>query len=72
MAKAPKLSGGGGRRAPCIAGGKAAPEARAVTAGAVRCSAWSGGLVLRKIKKDSPVIVGVKLAFGPVPFFGAP
>ncbi len=35
----PKLSDGGGWRGPCMAGGKAAAEARAVTAGAVRCSA---------------------------------
>ena len=37
-----KLSDGGGWRGPCMAGGKAAAEARAVTAGAVRCSAWLG------------------------------
>ena len=41
----PKLSDGGGWRGPCMAGGKAAAEARAVTAGAVRCSAWLGALV---------------------------
>ena len=35
-----KLSDGGGWRGPCMAGGKAAAEARAVTAGAVRCSAY--------------------------------
>ena len=38
----PKLSEGGGWRGPCTAGGKAAAEARAVTHGAVRCSAWLG------------------------------
>ena len=38
----PKLSDGGGWRGPCMAGGKAAAEARAVTAGDVRCSAWLG------------------------------
>ena len=38
----PKLSDGGGWRDPCMVGGKAAAEARAVTAGAVRCSAWLG------------------------------
>ena len=38
----PKLSDGGGWRGPCMVGGKAAAEARAVTAGAVRCSAWLG------------------------------
>jgi len=38
----PKLSDGGGWRGPCLAGGKAAAEARAVTAVAVRCSAWLG------------------------------
>ena len=38
----PKLSDGGGWRGPCMAGGKAAAEARAVTAVAVRCSAWLG------------------------------
>ena len=37
-----KLSDGRGWRGPCMAGGKAAAEARAVTAGAVRCSAWLG------------------------------
>ena len=38
----PKLSDGGGWRGPCMAGGKAAAEARAVTATPVRCSAWLG------------------------------
>jgi len=38
----PKLSDGGGWRGPCMVGGKAAVEARAVTAVAVRCSAWLG------------------------------
>ena len=38
----PKLSDGGGWRGPCMVGGKAAAEARAVTAVAVRCSAWLG------------------------------
>ena len=38
----PKLSDGGGWRGPCMAGGKAAAEARAVTAVAVHCSAWLG------------------------------
>ena len=38
----PKLSDGGGWRGPCMAGGKVAAEARAVTAVAVRCSAWLG------------------------------
>ena len=38
----PKLSDGGGWRGPCMAGGKAAAEARAVTAMPVRCSAWLG------------------------------
>ena len=38
----PKLSDGGGWRAGCTAGGKAAAEAASVTAGAVRCSAWLG------------------------------
>ena len=36
----PKLSDGGGWRAGCMVGGKAAAEAASVTAGAVRCSAW--------------------------------
>ena len=36
----PKLSDGGGWRAGCTVGGKAAAEAASVTAGAVRCSAW--------------------------------
>ena len=38
----PKLSDGRGGRGPCMAGGKAAAEARAVTATPVRCSAWLG------------------------------
>ena len=38
----PKLSDGGGWRAGCTVGGKAAAEAASVTAGAVRCSAWLG------------------------------
>ena len=38
----PKLSDGGGWRGPCMVGGKVAAEARAVTAVAVRCSAWLG------------------------------
>ena len=38
----PKLSDGRGWRGPCLAGGKAAAEARAVTAAPVRCSAWLG------------------------------
>ena len=40
-----KLSDGGGWRGPCMVGGKAAAEARAVTAGAVRCSAWLGHFI---------------------------
>ena len=40
----PKLSDGGGWRAGCMAGGKAAAEAASVTAGAVRCSAWLGDI----------------------------
>jgi hypothetical protein len=40
MPNDPKLSDGGGWRGPCMAGGKVAAEARAVTAVAVRCSAW--------------------------------
>jgi hypothetical protein len=42
----PKLSDGGGWRAGCTAGGKAAAEAASVTAGAVRCSAWLGVAVI--------------------------
>ena len=41
-----ELSDGGGWRGPCMAGGKAAAEARAVTAGAVRCSALLGLIVV--------------------------
>ena len=37
-----KLSDRGARRGTCMAGGKAAVEAGAVTCGAVRCSAWLG------------------------------
>ncbi len=40
----PKLSDGRGWRGPCMAGGKAAAEAGAVTATPVRCSAWLGAL----------------------------
>ena len=46
----PKLSDGGGWRGPCMVGGKAAVEARAVTAVAVRCSAWLGVFRLSMIK----------------------
>ena len=42
----PKLSDGGGWRAGCMVGGKAAAEAASVTAGAVRCSAWLGVAVI--------------------------
>ena len=54
----PKLSDGGGWRGPCMVGGKAAAEARAVTAGAVRCSAWLGvsgfmGFVLVRVNLES-------------------
>jgi hypothetical protein len=42
----PKLSDGGGWRAGCTVGGKAAAEAASVTAGAVRCSAWLGVAVI--------------------------
>ena len=42
----PKLSDGRGWRGPCMAGGKAAAEARAVTAAPVRCSAWLGVAVI--------------------------
>src|SRR5206468_4123540 len=38
----PKLSDREVRRGTCMAGGKAAAEAGAVTHGAVRCSAWLG------------------------------
>ncbi len=51
----PKLSDGGGWRAGCTVGGKAAAEAASVTAGAVRCSAWlgvSGPLSVGFIKGD--------------------
>ena len=41
----PKLSDSGVRRGTCMAGGKAAVEAGAVTHGAVRCSAWLGVMV---------------------------
>ena len=42
MPNDPKLSDGGVRRGTCMACGKAAVEAGAVTHGAVRCSAWLG------------------------------
>ena len=54
----PKLSDRRGWRDRCAAGGKAAAEARAVTAGAVRCSAWLGvaGLVVEFVTiKDGKV-----------------
>ena len=53
----PKLSDGEGWRGPCMAGGKAAAEARAVTAGAVRCSAWLGvaGVVIEALKNACSV-----------------
>ena len=38
----PKLSDGGGWRAGCTVGGKAAAEAAAVTCTPVGCSAWLG------------------------------
>jgi hypothetical protein len=37
-----KLSDRGGWRGPCMAGATRRPESGAVTAGAVRCSAWLG------------------------------
>ena len=43
-----KLSDRGVRRGTCMAGGKAAAEAGAVTHGAVRCSAWLGVAVIRE------------------------
>ena len=42
----PKLSDRGVRRGTCMAGGKAAAEAGAVTHGAVRCSAWLGVAII--------------------------
>ena len=45
----PKLSDRGVRRGTCMAGGKAAAEAGAVTHGAVRCSAWLGVAVVREM-----------------------
>ena len=42
----PKLSDGGGWRAGCMVGGKAAAEAAPVTPGAVRCRAWLGGICM--------------------------
>ena len=42
----PKLSDGGGWRGPCMVGGKAVAEARAVTAVAARCSAWLGDVTI--------------------------
>ena len=48
----PKLSDGGGGRGPCMAGGKAAVEARAVTAVAVRCSAWLGDVGFTRERSD--------------------
>ena len=44
-----KLSDGGGWRAGCMVGGKAAAEAASVTAVAVRCSAWLGDVRFGKL-----------------------
>ena len=51
-----KLSDGGVRRGTCMVGGKAAAEAGAVTHGAVRCSAWLGVAVIRRLRwsEESP------------------
>jgi hypothetical protein len=38
----PKLRDRGARRGPCMVGERRRPEAGAVTAGAVLCSAWFG------------------------------
>ena len=56
----PKLSDGGGWRGPCMAGGKAAAEARAVTAVAVRCSAWLGDVgrvAIRRSVEDANALL---------------
>jgi hypothetical protein len=47
----PKLSDCGVRRGTCMADGKAAAEAGAVTHGAVRCSAWFGDVGLGVIER---------------------
>jgi hypothetical protein len=49
LSNVPKLSDGGGWRRPCITGGKAAAETRAVTAVDVRCSAWLDDSLTRSI-----------------------
>ena len=49
----PKLSDGGGCRGPCMAGGKAAAEARALAAVAVRCSAWLAVAVIVMERRSS-------------------
>ena len=49
MPNDPKLSDRGVRRGTCMAGGKAAVEAGAVTHGAVRCSAWLGVAVVTEL-----------------------
>ena len=43
----PKLSDGGGWRGSCAAGARRRQEAGAVTAVAVRCSAWLGDFLVR-------------------------
>src|SRR5439155_12808054 len=48
----PKLSDRGVRRGTCMAGGKAAAEAGAVTHGAVRCSAWLGRFIWFWVRLD--------------------
>ena len=48
----PKLSDGGVRRGPCMAGGKAAAEAGAVTHGAVRWSAWLGVMFQEVVRTE--------------------
>ena len=56
----PKLSDRGVRRGTCMAGGKAAAEAGAVTHGAVRCSAWLGDFMLAfdELRRKSPTVEG--------------
>ena len=57
----PKLSDGGGWRGPCLVGGKAAAEARAVTAGAVRCSAWLGASFVARGSKERVLKVSASM-----------
>ena len=63
----PKLSDRGVRRGTCMAGGKVAAEAGAVTHGAVRCSAWlgaCGALVVTLLNLTGGTMRGAMISAG--------